>query len=275
MIRKITHGYALFNILSLDVAIGAVVSAVFFARVLDVHLRINSLIALGLTVWMIYTVDHLLDARKLKRDASTERHKFHQKHFKALVIALTLAGLVVASQLFFVRTPVLIGGLVLSWIIVIYFLTLKKLKYLKELAGAILYTGGVLVAPLSLYHKLLTVSQVMLIGQFLLTALINLLIFSWFDMEKDIQDRRESFATYYGIDFTYKTFMFLLVINVVTGIYILLQIDEYLWMEIYLLLMNSVLAALAFEKKYFNTYDRYRVLGDAIFFIPLVYLLFQ
>lgn len=263
------------NILSLDVAFGAVVSSLFFAIALDVHLRINSLVALGLTVWMIYTVDHLLDARKLKREASTERHRFHQNHFKTLVFMLTLAGLVVISQLFFIRTPVLIGGLVLSWVIVIYFLTLKKLKYLKELAGAILYTGGVLVAPLSLYHDSLTTPQAILICQFLITALINLLIFSWFDMEKDIQDRRESFATYYGVDFTYKTFMFLVLLNTVVGIYVVLQNDEYLWMEVCLLVMNSVLAALVFEKKYFDMYDRYRVLGDAIFFIPLVYILFR
>jgi hypothetical protein len=273
MMRKVVHGYTLFNILSLDVALGAIVSALFFARVFDVHLRMNSLIALGLTVWMIYTVDHLLDARKLKRNASTERHRFHQRHFKVLVVILILAGLVVTSQLFFIRTPVLIGGLVLSWIIVIYFLTLKKLKYLKELAGAILYTGGVLVAPLSLYHNSLLVPQVILICQFFITALINLLIFSWFDMEKDIQDRRESFATYYGVDLTYKAFMFLVLINTLVGIYIVLQNDRYLWMEICLLVMNSVLAALVFEKKYFNIYDRYRVLGDAIFFIPLVYIL--
>jgi 4-hydroxybenzoate polyprenyltransferase len=192
-----------------------------------------------------------------------------------LVTILILAGLVVTSQLFFIRTPVLIGGLVLSWVIVIYFLTLKRLKYLKELAGAILYTGGVLVAPLSLYHDSLTAPQTILIGQFLMTALINLLIFSWFDMEKDIQDRRESFATYYGVDLTYKVFMFLVLLNTVVGIYIVLQNDRYLWMEVCLLMMNIILAALAFEKKYFNTYDRYRVLGDAIFFIPLVYLLFR
>ena len=58
--------YQYINILSLDIAAGAVISAVFFAQIFNVQIKPYGLLALGLTVWIIYTVDHLRDAKKIK-----------------------------------------------------------------------------------------------------------------------------------------------------------------------------------------------------------------
>lgn len=275
MIKKLLQGYMICNILSIDVALGAVVSALFFGQILDIQIKLSGLVALGLTVWMIYTADHLLDARKIKHDASTVRHRFHQRHFKVLVALLVLAAAGVFIQLFFIRRPVIIGGMILGWIVVIYFLTLKQLKYLKELAGAILYTGGVLVAPLSLSYFELSPPQLILTLEFFITALVNLLIFSWFDVDKDIEDDRKSFATYYGSKLTVRLVTGLLTLNVLLSLLVLLQYSSHGWETLIILVMNMVLAALVALKKYFSNHDRYRILGDAIFFFPILYLLLK
>src|SRR5688572_9142526 len=86
--------YRLMNILSIDVVAGATVSALFFAKIFDVQVRPFGLLALGVTVWAIYTLDHLRDAKKIRHEASTERHRFHQRHFKVLTVLLCAAVLI-------------------------------------------------------------------------------------------------------------------------------------------------------------------------------------
>jgi len=68
-----------------------VICASFFARLLDVAILPQGLISLGLTVWIIYTADHLLDAKKFKNKMRlTERHRFHQRHFKVITASIGL-----------------------------------------------------------------------------------------------------------------------------------------------------------------------------------------
>ena len=185
---KLFRAYRFINILSLDVAAGAVICALFFAKIFDVVILPYGIISLGLTVWTIYTADHLIDARKVKQPASTERHRFHQRYFKTLFGLLVIAAIIDASQLFFIRKTVFVVGLALAFIIVIYFLLQRNLRFLKELIGALLYTGGVLLIPWSVKNTSYDSAQLILITQFVITALINLLLFSWFDKSQDERD---------------------------------------------------------------------------------------
>src|SRR5882724_5927551 len=146
---KLFRAYRLLNILSLDVAAGAIVSALFFAKIFQVVILPYGMISLGLTVWIIYTADHLIDAREIKQPASTERHRFHQRYFKPLFILLIIAGGIDATQLFFIRKTVFFEGLGLAFLIVVYFLLQRHLRFLKEIIGAVLYTGGVVLIPFS------------------------------------------------------------------------------------------------------------------------------
>src|SRR6476659_9916470 len=97
--HKLSRYYKLANILSLDVVAGAVICSIFFSQVFNTVIRVSGIISLALSVWIIYTVDHLLDARRITRQASTVRHRFHQKNQKILYSVLLLAFLVVVSQL--------------------------------------------------------------------------------------------------------------------------------------------------------------------------------
>src|SRR6187431_1308602 len=104
--HKLLIPYRFINLLSIDVALGAVCSALFFARLLSVRILPFGLITLGLSVWIIYSVDHLLDARKLKSKASTMRHRFHQEHSRSITIMVLIATIVNAVLIFFIRKPV-------------------------------------------------------------------------------------------------------------------------------------------------------------------------
>src|SRR6185369_4936748 len=102
-----------------------------------------------------------------------------------------------------------VEGLELAAVIVVYFTIQKSLKFLKELAGALLYSGGVLLIPWSVKVGVATNLQLILIAQFVLTALINLLLFSWFDKKQDEQDQQSSFATVMGDKATKKSLIVL------------------------------------------------------------------
>jgi len=268
--KKIIQAYRLLNILSIDIVVGAVVCALFFAKIFGVKVFPYGLISLGLTVWIIYTADHLLDAKKVQQAASTERHRFHQKYFKVLFMLMIVAAVVDFAQLFFIREKVFETGLMLSAGVIIYFFIQRYLKFLKEISGALLYASGVLLIPLSLIHSI-TTSQLILVIQFILTALINLVLFSWIDKSHDEKDKHSSFATAMGEK---PTKLFLIILFVVQTIFTLIefQISDFKF-EIVIVLMNVILFLISVRKKYFEVNDRYRLLGDAIFMLPLIYLL--
>ena len=106
--------YRFINNTSLDVVAGAISSALFFARIMHVTSLPQGIISLGLSVWIIYTTDHLLDARRIKQLASTERHRFHQNNFFILSVLLLLALLADVAIIFYMRAAVFNAGLLLG-----------------------------------------------------------------------------------------------------------------------------------------------------------------
>src|ERR1700710_2690108 len=106
------------NLLSIDVAVGAMVCALWFTRMLSAGPRPYAITSLGLTVWIIYTCDHLLDAKRLSQTASTARHRFHQQHFKTIIVFACIATVITATLMFFMKFEVLLGGVILAVIVV-------------------------------------------------------------------------------------------------------------------------------------------------------------
>lgn len=265
--------YRLLNILSIDVALGAACCAAWFARLFEVSLRPQALIVLGLTVWIIYTADHLLDAKRTEGVASTERHRFHQQHFSFLLVALTLAVAADLGFLFFVRQPVFKWGLMLSAVMVVYFLVQRFLKYLKELTVAIVFSCGVLLPSVAVAHKPIDFSMALIISEFMLTALLNLLLFSWFDRYSDNQDKRESFVTLAGENGSKRSIGAVFLLNgiLLTGsaFYFPVMTGN----VAILMLMNAILVFMLIWPNYFQRDDRFRIVGDAIFLLPIIYLL--
>lgn len=269
------QAYRLLNILSIDIVVGAVICALFFAKIFGVTVLPYGLISLGLTVWIIYTADHLLDAKKVQQTASTQRHRFHQKYFKVLFVLMAVAAIVDFALLFFIREKIFETGLLLSVGVAVYFFLQRYLKFMKEISGALLYASGVLLIPMSLIHSIST-SQLILVIQFILTALINLVLFSWIDKSHDERDKHSSFATAMGENLTQ---LFLIVLFIVQTVLIIVKFSSDMLsgsnfkLEFIFILMNAVLLFIAIRKKYFEVNDRYRLLGDAIFLLPLIYLL--
>lgn len=184
-----------FNLLSLDVVLGAVAGMVFFSEILEVETKLLEYIFLALAVWGIYTLDHLIDVMGLKKRAQTQRHAFHQRHFKTILvclIAVVLMGLVIG----FVWDPLrdlVLPGLALALVIVVWMLLIRKLfpeaTWLKEISIALFYVSGIALAPfLKTDRELINNGAYFLAFGYILVAWLNLLILSYQDGNSDKED---------------------------------------------------------------------------------------
>jgi len=269
MTQKLFATYRIINLLSIDVALGAICSALFFARLLEVNILSYGIISLGLSVWIIYTVDHLMDARKIKTTAATTRHQFHQQHFRMLSWITIVAVAVNVVIIFFVRKPVLIGGLVMAVFVGLYLLIHRYLNFLKEFFIAFLYTIGILLPSVSVTTLEWHAWPWAVIAQFFITALLNLILFSWFDYEKDKRDGHQSFVTVLGLR-TSKIFIGVLLLLVVG---LTADAASFGRIQVIILGMNLILFLICLFRHYFEANDRFRLVGDIVFCIPLLYLL--
>jgi 4-hydroxybenzoate polyprenyltransferase len=264
--------YRVLNILSIDVVIGAVTSALFFASIFHVAIRPFGVIALALTVWIIYTLDHLKDGLEIGQKASSLRHAFHQQHRKSLCVILLAAALIDFVMLFHVRQNVLIGGMALSVLVGIYLLFQRRFHFLKEVLVAIMYLLGVLLPSIVVTPLALSAFHLSLIIQFFLISFLNLMVFSLYTVSQDEKDNLGSFVVKFGERRTYG------VIICLFSAEILLAIGGAVLSNFHLasfvpLMMSLVMFAIFRFPGVFRRGDYYRFAGDAIFFIPAMYLI--
>jgi hypothetical protein len=262
--------YQYINVLSLDVVAGAVIGSLFFGRICDVSVSFYALAALALTVWIIYTLDHLRDAMFIQKVASTDRHRFHQKYFRPITVILTFVIIIDFLLIWFVPQRVMLFGVGLWFIVAIYLALQRYLKFMKEFFVACLYTAGLLLPSVAVVQSDWLTVHYVLAGKYFITAWMNLLLFSLIDYNEDRQHEQHSFVTWFGPSSTHWGILFLALLNISSGIW-LWAFDHRVAMI--LISMNVLLLAILFFQKYLAPNNYYRIAGDAVFFIPVFYLL--
>jgi len=261
------------NMLSIDIAVGAVVGCAFFGQIFEVNILPHAFVALGLSVWIIYTTDHLNDAYKLTSrglTGSTERHRFHQKYFSRLLVAVIAAAFLAGLEVFYVRPAVRIAGLLLAVPVGLYLMSQHRLRLTKEMFGAVLYTAGIVLVPLALLQRKLEVPEAVLIALYGLTALANLLLFSLMDFSADVRDQNPSFASSLGIGVARRYFFLLTIVNAGACMGLVAMASQHTLPALVILFMNGILAFVGLRRNALAFGDRYRIIADAIFFIPLI-----
>ncbi len=276
LIQMISKAYHIARILSLDVVLGAIVLSRFIAWYLGASFSWIIDISLGLAVWVIYTWDHLSDATKVSLP-STDRHKFHKKYRRVLTIFLIAAVLCGSSLMLFLPYRTLQFGIFSGGLVLIYFLLIQlwpKFHY-KEILSALVYSIGVFVGPVSMYGGKLYLIDAVIFFQVLLIAFFNLLVFSDYEREKDQRDGHLSLVLHLGEKYD-KVIVSLLLLQGLLSIWVFTAglSSTLVVVEVIFLLMHLVLISIHFKQEFFSHKEKYRVLGDAIFFLPLPILLF-
>lgn len=260
--------------LSLDITLGAVISCAFIAQRLGVHLTLHMYLGLAIAIWLIYTIDHLIDAGKATKKPSNPRHAFHFQHRKMMLwVALGVFTLGLINAFFLPQTTLLIG-LLLVVLAGLYFLYLKirKQQVYKAYLAAFVYSSGIMVAPLSQLDGF-TTELLYLFTTFFLLALVNLMLIPLYEVKMDEDDAQPSMPIRKGIHATEHKIRIALIINFMVvagyGYHHTLSLVE----GLVLLLMPMVLFILLFSRTFFAKCYLYRILADGIFFLPGLSLL--
>jgi 4-hydroxybenzoate polyprenyltransferase len=246
------------------------ICSLFFARLFNVSTSAYTIAALGFSVWAIYTIDHLKDARAICGPASTDRHRFHQLHFgllSSIVFVVVLSGIALT---WFIPERISSFGFALGAVVSIYLVIHRHARFLKEFFVAGLYTCGVLLPVFVVPHLSLRLVDYIIIVEFFLTALMNLLVFSLFDFERDEKHGQQSFATRFGRSVSRKCIFILGAVNVSTGVWLISSNHA---VAIILMLMNVILLIVVLNERYFQRNNYYRIAGDGIFLLPLLYFI--
>jgi 4-hydroxybenzoate polyprenyltransferase len=190
-----------------------------------------------------------------------------------LCAVFLLVGVVSACL---IPEPVLHIGLLTALLVGVYFFMLHKLFFwAKEIFIASLYTLGIFIAPLSFCAGKLSTAQVMLMPEVFLLVLANLLVFSWFDGEKDKESGFPSLVNKLGQGLAQKIITCLLTLGVLFCVVVCVVFANKptMLMQVILLMMYGFLAFIFKYDYWFRKNDSYRIIGDGIFFIPILILL--
>lgn len=175
--------------LSIDVVVGALAGMYFFMELFHTILQWPAFSLLGLAVWSIYTLDHLIDLKKIKSSLSPRRlylMKF-QKFFWILLWVAIFSGLIGAYFWFGwgkeLQMTMIIASLILGSRVMI-----QKFGpgWMKEFSIAVFYVMGLVWLPL-LYAESADISWLSLLFMpfYILLAFLNLLMLSFLDRDED------------------------------------------------------------------------------------------
>ncbi|WP_304235518.1 hypothetical protein [Jiulongibacter sediminis] len=263
------------HLLSLDVVLGAMLTSVMFWRLPDGSgpIEMSAVILLGISTWVIYILDRLLDLRIYPKNLS-ERHRFHADHqynLSILLVVLSVIGLVFC---FLIPLKVLIFGACISLTLVVYFYVLNKvfkgnkLIWMKEPVTAVTYTLAVVGIAFVNQSSVNLSGWILAIFLFLIASQ-NLLLFSYFE---DLNEPAvKNTVSYFGQSTSKKIITGIAALILFLTIFLFSGGWEYINKVALLMTAMSLILSLmpAFEN-FFLKNDRYRWVGDGVFLLPAI-----
>ncbi len=282
MRATITPIYDHVRLLSLDVAMAALGGGLLAERVMRVRMPWSWYVVLPAAVWCVYTLDHLLDAHRVGANASSPRHRFHHRHFRPLAITCGVIGITAAALAITHLEPASIWlGIALAVAVLVHLALIKFVGHraspwlMKEMGVGLIFTAGIWGLPAAHHALKLTLPVWLLMIQYFLLAMVNLIEFSWYEHHMDTIDGHTSFVRGIGPDRVPKLIAFMLLCIIALGAVALGQhlTRRVLWTEAIYSAMAAVLGLIMTKPTWFIDGERYRIWGDAAFLLPWLMLL--
>lgn len=273
--------YQRFHTLSLDVVIGALGAATFVGFAWDVRPTHLHLILLALATWLVYTLDHLLDAERIRGSAQNPRHAYFQRNrtwlwwvWAAVAVSGTLLG---GWAVWHNRTLLILGGwacaLVAVHLVVVAIFSRTGVRWLpKEFTVAFIYSYAVAIPALVSQPRLDPGFAGLFFAQLVLISWMNLLIYSRFELDFDVRDGQLSVVRSLGTEYTDLLVTLLLLCNLAVSLWLAYRGVSFhhrqvsYWMGLATFLEALVVVFPAF----FARHDHYRLWAEAVFMLPLL-----
>lgn len=275
--------WKIFNILSVDVVIGSVSGGILAVRLLHATPGFAWWIVLPLSVWIVYTFDHLIDGIRLKNNSHTVRHFFHYHYSKQIITVIGLMSVInIVLIAFFLEKQILLFGLFAGIITLIYLLIVyisgKKRSFLfqKEFFVALIYTVGIWGGPVALKSYQVSTPELFIIVSFFLTVWAAILILSVYEVEYDRLDKHNTFSINFGINKTVYIIYFMIAVVFFISIgEIIVTPDLQLAMASKILMIMDILLLIILNfPEQLKQNNIYRILVELIFWLPGLFLQF-
>jgi hypothetical protein len=274
--------YRYFHYLGLDIVLGALASSCFAARLFESSPGVIWWITLALTVWLLYTGDHMLDAWKHRKKVQREMHYFLLKHRRWVIYCLGLVTVVdfmlvlnlLDQELF--KYALILAGLVLLFYAMRHIFRKNRFLFLPgEVFVLLLYLGGTWLGPAASAEGGFETSQGLVTLIFAGVLLMNLGVISLYDIQLDSRMGISSLANVLGKKNTKNLLM-----GTGVGIYLLsalqflvFEADRYTQFALILCGMATILLLVVYLPSRFRKNDLYRWTADAVLFMGFLSLL--
>lgn len=276
--------YRHFHFLSLDIVGGALASSCFAARLFGVDPGWVWWITLALTVWILYTGDHLLDAWKHRKKVERELHRYVMKNRRTLLWSLAVVSVLDIMLILNLLDPELMKyALVLASLVLLFYAmrhVFRKNRILKipgEFFVLLLYMGGTWLGPAVARGSGFEAGHGMIALVFAGVLFMNLGVISLYDMKLDSRLGIASMANLLGIR---RTRNLLLATAIAVYLVALLQflvseMDRFSQFALILAGMTSILLLVLYYPSRFRKKDYFRLAADAVLYMGFLSLLIR
>jgi 4-hydroxybenzoate polyprenyltransferase len=263
--------------LSLHIVAGVCISAIFIGDIFQIEIESPALTVLGVSVWLIYTLDHLIDVND-KEQFLSQRHQFHKDNYNTFIIFLPWISILLLYNIFKLPLITIIAGGILVGLIGVYFFTFKvyskRITSYKEIFIAIGFSTGIFLASIHHYSSInfLTFGFYL---QFLLLAYLNVLIISFVDYNMDKEEGFSSIGSRKDKEFISKLVSkFFIILFFVSVILIFFSFPSVLPSFTMLLMVFSLFLIFKFGIEKLSA-EQVHFLADAVFLLPVIYFLIK
>jgi len=271
--------YHYIRLFSLDIIAGALASLVFSSSVMSIELPCSYYTILALTVWLIYTADHLMDGAKTRGKSDSESHNFFYK-YKIPVILIFLIVLVFTFRLIVYRLDekIIEFGISPGLAVVVYLIMNRyygnalKWFFIKELWIAFIYTLAIWGGPVIYAGDVISPAQALQILSFGLIILGNVLIYSIYERDSDIKDDNKSFVRDFGLKAAVNTAVFSLVFSILAALTSYVFLDTKFIHSISLVLIASSMLLILSFSRIFSARGLYGITADLLLLLFLLTL---
>ena len=276
--------YRYFHNLSLDIVLGALASSCFAARLFESNPGLIWWITLALTVWLLYTGDHMLDAWRHRKKVEREMHYFMLKQRRLVIYSLGVVAVVnsmliinlLDKELF--THALFLAGLVLLFYAMRHIFRKNRFLFIPgEIFVLLLYLAGTWLGPVAGLEGTLETSHGLIALIFGGVLFMNLGVISLYDLQLDSRMGIASLANILGKKRTKN-----LLIATGMGIYMLsvLQFlvfegDRYTQFALIACGMATIQLLVVYMPSHFRKNDLFRWTADAALFMGFLSLLIK
>ena len=276
--------YRHFHFLSLDIVLGALASSCFAAQLFGRNPGWVWWLTLAMTVWLLYTGDHMLDAWKHRKKVEREMHFFMLKNRKVLRFSLGAVALVDSMLIINLLDKMLMKyALVLAGLVLLFYAmrhVFRKNKVLRipgEVFVLILYMAGTWLGPAVVFEHSFEAAHGMIALIFAGVLLMNLGVISLYDIKLDSRLGLTSMAREMGAK---RTKNMVLGTAIAISLLFLLQflifdVDRFSQFALILTGMATIYLLVLYYPSRFRKNDFYRLTVDAVLYMGFLSLFIQ